>query len=252
MKLLSLVTLASLLFIGCPSPKKDTPQGVPSAPPARIAEAGTVGTTVGTTVSVINDTSETVDVYLAFGSNSAVLPSSPGWSFCSAPSSLNCTFPLDANGGRRDLPLAGQYLNATLSFGAPVGCGVTKAELSVNANAWFDVVDISLVDGFSNAVAIDIVGLSAPGQGVPADAGRVTLGPPNGPTGNEKVLGVFPVSCDGCSISLNPPCGVEAGSVQGCKGGTQYHPDVPCQWQGARMGGGDVVTVRLLPGTPLQ
>ena len=43
----------------------------------------------------------------------------------------------------------------------------------------------------------------------------------------------------------NPPCGITKGTT-GCKKGTQYDPDVPCQWQGPTKGGGGTVTVSLV------
>jgi hypothetical protein len=123
------------------------------------------------------------------------------------------------------------YLNATLAFNGAVGCGTTKAELNVNNPKWYDVVDISLVDGFSNKIQITFNG--------------TVLGPPNGKDGNEKVLGLYPFGCDICVAQQNPPCGIPAGGP-GCKAGTQNNPTPPCQQQGATMGGGGSVKVELL------
>jgi hypothetical protein len=159
--------------------------------------------------------------------------------FCSG-SGLTCSFVL-AKHATKNVPLAGKYLNATVSFDAPVTCGVTKAELNLNNEAWFDTLDVSLVDGFSNLVAIDAV----------SSAGSVTLGPPNGVAGNEKVFGLFPNGCDICTARQTPPCGMTPGT-DGCKTGTQYKPDVPCQWQGPTMGGGTQAAVRLVAGIPLK
>jgi hypothetical protein len=38
--------------------------------------------------------------------------------------------------------------------------------------------------------------------------------------------------------------------TDGCKSGTQYKPDVPCQHQGATMGGGAFVSVALVKPEP--
>ena len=86
---------------------------------------------------------------------------------------------------------------------------------------------------------------------MPHDAGPGTLrlGPPNGPSGNDQLVGVYPFGCDVCVARQNPPCGIPKGTA-GCKGGTQYKPDVPCQWQGTTMGGGTVATLRLMAGAP--
>jgi hypothetical protein len=180
------------------------------------------------TLSIQNDTNADTVVYVAFGANSAVLPAS--WAFCAATSNLTCNFPLPAH-GQKDLPLGGQFLNVTMAFGAAVGCGSTKAEMTLNNPAWYDVADVSLVDGYSNRIAIDV--------------GGTKLGPPLGRDGNEKVFGLFPYGCDICVSRQAPPCGIAPGGT-GCKAGSQYAPDVPCQYQGPIMGGGSVVKVLLV------
>jgi hypothetical protein len=179
-------------------------------------------------VYVYNRTNVAVVVYFAFGADSVVLPAN--WPFCTSSARLTCQFTLPAT-GTQALPLGGKYLNTTFAFGAPVSCGSTKAELNVNNPRWYDVVDISLVDGYSNKIAITVNGTK--------------LGPPNGASGNEKVLGVFPLGCDICTARQNPPCGMRPGT-DGCKKGTQYKPDVPCQFQGSVMGGGSTINVSFL------
>jgi hypothetical protein len=179
------------------------------------------------TASVTNATGAAASVYVAFGTDSVVLP--PSWTFCTSIGPLGCTFQLAANGSQV-LPLGGQYLNATISFNSVVGCGVTKAELNLNNPNWYDIIDISLVDGWSNNVSIQV--------------GSTTLGPTLGKTGNEKVLGVFPLGCDICVARQNPPCGISKGT-DGCKTGSQYNPDAICQYQGSVKGGGSAVTVTL-------
>lgn len=171
-------------------------------------------------------------VYVAFGADSKI--TADDWAFCTG-SGLTCNFPLD---GTRDLPTGGKYLNATLAFNQPVGCGVTKAELNVNNPAWYDVMDVSLVDGYSNNVKITIT--------EKGDSLQTVLGPPKGKTGNEDVFGVFPVGCDLCVQRGAPPCGIPKGPLHGdgCKAtGTQYDPKPPCQYQGATKGGGESTIV---------
>jgi hypothetical protein len=173
-----------------------------------------------------NETNTATTVYVAFGANSVVLPAN--WSsFCTG-GGLNCTFPLSANGVQA-APLGGQYLNATIAFGSPVTCGATKAEMNINTPANADTYDVSLVDGYSNNIKMNV--------------GGTILGPPVGKDGNEKVVGVFPYGCDICVARQNPPCGIPAGT-SGCKSGTQYNPDVICQYQGPQ---GALVKISLVP-----
>lgn len=189
----------------------------------------------GTDVSVHNGKTTKTTVYVSFGSDSVITASD--WSFCSG-SGLNCNFELDASAVKPLPNPEGKYLNATFSFGDPVGCGVTKAEINVNNPAWYDILDVSLVDGYSNKVEI-----SATPTGKSADV----LGPPSGQTGNEEVYGVFPYGCDICVERQNPPCGIPKGKT-GCKAGTQYDPNPPCQYQGPTKGGGDMsVVITLAP-----
>ena len=182
-------------------------------------------------MAVENLTNDDTVLFVAFGSDSVVLPAA--WPFCVG-GGLNCSFPL----GKRmvkNLPLSGNYLNATFSFGAAVACGITKAEVNVNNPGWYDTLDVSLVDGFSNKISI-----SATSYG----RKPVVLGPPNGKDGNEKVFGLFPYGCDICVARQSPPCSIPHGSA-GCKGGTQYKPDVVCQYQGPQKTGGQKIVVRL-------
>jgi hypothetical protein len=148
-------------------------------------------------------------------------------------SPLNCDFDLT---GTKELPNPnGLHLNMTVAFGGPVACGNTKAEVNVNTPTWYDVMDVSLVDGYSNNVSINYT---------PPGGTKQVLGPPVGKDGNEKVLGLFPYGCDVCTARQSPPCGIAPGGT-GCKAGSQYKPDVPCQVQGTVMGGGGLVEVVL-------
>ena len=182
-----------------------------------------------------NATSDNVAVVVAFGSGSVVGPST--WSFCTKLTPETCDFPLAAN-STQDMPLGGRYLNATLSFDRTATCGATKAEVNVNNPSWYDIADVSLVDGYSNKIEITAI---EPG----ADAGSVQLGPPVGRSGNERVFGVFPLGCDICVERQHPPCGMTPGK-SGCKSGSQYKPDVPCQYQGSVLGGGTTFTISLV------
>ena len=228
-----LAALALVILAGC---RPTTPVPDAGLTDITIVEAGAApASTAATpgkgsaTVVLVNETSKPVEVSVAFGANSvAKLPT-----LCGADAGLTCSLPLAAK-SEVPLPLAGQWLNATFSFGAPVACGSTKAEINVNNPAWYDITDISLVDGFSNALRIDTTDT--------ADGGLRILGPVWSATGNERNYGVFPNGCDICVARQKPSCGMPPGK-DGCKGGTQYNPDVPCQHQGAAMGGGGAYRV---------
>ena len=131
----------------------------------------------------------------------------------------------------------GKYLNATISFNGQ-GCGTTKAEINVSNPKWYNVLDVSLVDGYSNKVVITN---KEPG-------GREAILAPVGRTGNEKAMGVFPFGCDICVAMQHPPCGIVPGGP-GCHAGTQYAPDPVCQWQAPVMSHADnsLIVVALKP-----
>jgi hypothetical protein len=244
---LSICVLA--LFVNCTCKPDPAPPIVPTAsapasstppPPgsAPTSFANDDACANGTCARVTNLTPKATVVYIAFGADSTVLPSSPGWSFCTASANLNCSFPLGPD-DTRILPLAGKYLNATFAFGAAPGCGTTKAEVNLNNPSWYDVVDVSLVDGYSVPIAIDYVDAS----------GKKRFGPPNGPSGNETLLGVYPLGCDICVARQKPPCGIQPGT-SGCKAGKQFAPSPACQYQGVTKGGGGYATVILMAGIP--
>lgn len=170
---------------------------------------------------VFNSSASNALVYVVFSASSDVNPSD--WSFCAQSGPLSCYFTIAANESQ-SLPTQNRHLNATMSFNAPVGCGSTKAEININDPKWYDTLDISLVDGFNEPIQ-----LTYDGQTI----GRVTDS-----VNNEKAFGVYPMGCDLCvAKSDQTPCGMTPGNY-GCKSGTQYEPDVPCQYQGKSMGGG--------------
>jgi len=179
-----------------------------------------------TDLSVHNGKKAETTVYVAFGSDSKI--TADDWSFCNG-SGLVCNFQLDAQTTKLLPNPKGEYINATFAFDAEVGCGSTKAEININNPKWYDTLDVSLVDGYSNDIQIDVT---------PSGEKAITLGPPNGKDGNEKVYGLFPYGCDICVERQAPPCGITKGK-EGCKKGTQYDPDVPCQYKGTTKGGSD-------------
>jgi hypothetical protein len=191
-----------------------------------------------TTLTIQNSRTTAGNVFVSFGADSKI--TAADWSFCPG-KGLTCSFPIAGQTSRLMPNPKGAYINATFAFNQPVGCGVTKAEVNINNPKWYDILDVSLVDGYSNNVQIVIKPVA-----VKDKTAATILGPPHGATGNEKVLGVFPYGCDICVERQNPPCNIKKGKT-GCKAGTQYDPKPPCQWQGTtKGGGGSAVTVELL------
>jgi hypothetical protein len=154
--------------------------------------------------------------------------------FCKVTGPLNCEFTLGANSSL-DIPNPqAKYLNMALAFNAQVACGSTKAEVLVNNPNWFDVLDVSVVDGFNEKIQINLT---------PTGGSMTQLGPPVGKLGNQKVFGVFPYGCTICAGIKNAPCG-DAGGGE-CKSGSESKPDVLCQYQMNEPTG--LVEVLLLP-----
>jgi hypothetical protein len=207
---------------------------MPSASASAVVAASDSAPSKSKTMVVVeNATDKQALVFVTFGADSAVRPTS-GWKFCWPDDGpLLCRFSL-ASRAKQELPTGGKYLNATVTFDAPATCGSTKGEVNANNPAWYDTADVSLVDGFSNFVV------------VVANGTRIV---PHGKTGNEKAFGVYPIGCDICVASQQPPCGMSPGK-DGCKAGTQYQPTVPCQYQGPTMGGGGLIQVMLVEPVP--
>ena len=211
--------------------------------PAGATPTGTPVAGAKTQVSIVNQTANAAMVYISFAADSAITQGN--WaSFCSG-SGRNCQFSLPGNGTQALPNPSGAYLNFTTAFNSPVGCGATKAEVNVNNPSWYDILDVSLVDGYTNNVAIVVTQNSGT---------LTTLGPPNGQNGNESVYGLYPYGCDVCVARCSPPCGIaksnpllgcdgtcnncQGNGTDGCKTGTQTSPTVPCQYQGTQLGGG--------------
>lgn len=232
---LGCLVVAAGMSYAIDGPREPSPASVASASSgAAVApSASSRAEAASSTLVVRNGTDTVTSVYVAFGSDSYATARFWPW-LCQFPHQVfQCSFQLQAH-HEQELPIDGKYLNATLAFGDAVGCGATKAELNLNNPKWYDVADVSLVDGYSNDVQIEV--------------GGTILGPPATEALNEKVFGLYPLGCDICVARQNPPCGTGApGSVAGCKRGPDpYHPDVPCQWQGGVMGGGSRVEVVLV------
>ncbi|HKB37759.1 MAG TPA: hypothetical protein VKD72_15035 [Gemmataceae bacterium] len=169
-------------------------------------------------VRITNKQNAPAEVYINFAAVSVLKPTD--LPFCKVTGSLNCQFTLAANASQ-DVPNPqAKYLNMALAFNAPVNCGSTKAEVLVNNPNWYDVLDVSVVDGFNEKIQINLT---------PTGGNTTQLGPPVGKLGNQKVFGVFPYGCTICAGIKDAPCG-DAGAGE-CKKGSESNPDVLCQYQ---------------------
>ena len=183
-------------------------------------------------VRITNQQGTPAEVYINFAADSVLKPTD--LPFCKVTGPLNCHFTLAARSSQ-DVPNPqGKYLNMALAFNAEVTCGSTKAEVLVNNPSWFDVLDVSVVDGFNEKIQINLT---------PTGGQLTQLGPPVGKLGNQKVFGVFPYACTICAGIKNAPCG--DGGPGECKLGTESKPDVLCQYQMNEPTG--LVEVLLLP-----
>lgn len=191
------------------------------------------------TVTVNNQKNSAVTVYLG-SLNWACYSIATDFSFCS-PTIGNpdiCTFPLAANTPRTlNFAKSCQVSIAIAIDHLPWSdCPFTHAELTFQGAGNMDTYDVSLVNGFN-------VGMSI----VPT-SGK-TAGPATSATGNQNNVGVFPMLCDLCSGSQNPPqppafptC-PPPDSTQ-CHGGTQFNPQPVCQLSQPT---GPSYTVNILP-----
>ena len=183
-------------------------------------------------VRITNQQGTPAEVYINFAADSVLKPTD--LPFCRVTGPLNCQFTLAARSSQEVPNPQAKYLNMALAFNAQVTCGSTKAEVLVNNPNWFDILDVSVVDGFNEKIQINLT---------PTGGNMTQLGPPVGKLGNQKVFGVFPYACTICAGIKNAPCG-DAGKGE-CKLGTESNPDVPCQYQMNEPTG--LVEVLLLP-----
>ena len=169
-------------------------------------------------VRITNQQGTPAEVYINFAADSVLKPTD--LPFCRVTGPLNCQFTLAARSSQDFPNPQAKYLNMALAFNAEVTCGSTKAEVLVNNPGWFDVLDVSVVDGFNEKIQINLT---------PTGGQLTQLGPPVGKLGNQKVFGVFPYACTICAGIKNAPCG--DGGAGESKLGTESKPDVLCQYQ---------------------
>jgi len=225
-KILAIVVASALAACSetCSSCSSCSPP--PASSDSGIASCG--GDSGVSCMRVENRTDAGTTVFVSWGSGNQVAP----WPVCG--DSGTCSFPL-AGGTGQDLPTGGAYLNATFAFDKFPACATTLGEVDLGNTTWLqDTANISLVNGWSNDVEIDVAGGGERG-------GMLVLGPTRGPDwgpiGNRDVFGVYPPGCDICvARDKNAPCGFkECGDPDGsppecgCKAGTQYDPKIPCQ-----------------------
>jgi hypothetical protein len=139
-------------------------------------------------VRITNQQGTPAEVYINFAADSALKPTD--LPFCTVTGPLNCRFTLAAHSSQ-DVPNPqAKYLNMALAFNAQVTCGSTKAEVLINNPNWFDIIDVSVVDGFNEKIQINLM---------PTGGNMTQLGPPVGTLGNQKVFGDFPYACTICA-----------------------------------------------------
>ena len=170
------------------------------------------------TVRLTNQQNAPAEVYINFAPDSVLKPSD--LPYCKVTGPLNCQFTLAAHASQEVPNPGNKYLNMAVAFNAPVSCGSTKAEVVANNPNWYDVLDVSVVDGFNERIQMNVT---------PTGGKMTQLGPPVGKLGNQKVFGVFPYGCTICAGIKNEPCG-DAGAGE-CKAGSESKPDVLCQYQ---------------------
>jgi len=172
-------------------------------------------------IVLVNNQSSAADVFINFGSDSAINVANLG-SFCDSQStgSLNCHHKLAAKKSEVLPNPKFKYVNLALAFNHVVDCGATKAEVIANNPSWYDIMDVSVVDGYNNRIEIDA---TATGKMT------VTLGPPAGMKGNQQLFGVFPFACTQCAAILDAPCGSNGAGE--CHAGIESNPIPPCQYQ---------------------
>jgi hypothetical protein len=176
-------------------------------------------------VILVNNTSGAVTVYISFGADSAIKSNTlPGFCVDDDPK-LHLKCHLSLSPGALEIPNPSfLYLNIAVTFNGEVGCGTTKAELTANHPSWYDNMDVSEVDGFSNKVELNAISVNI---------GTQKLGPARGLTGNKQLLGVYPYKCTICTDLGSPePCPkLPPGNKQECKLGTENNPQPPCHYQ---------------------
>ena len=216
-----------------------------------------------TTLQVSNE-GDATSVYAVFSSDSCTVISdwstgSPiscttaGDTTCTVTTNASiCSFPI-ASGDTCTLPLQSGCLTSinfafnpevvTQPCGTTPGTGPSLAEVAINGGncsktpgcdtAPCDCADISLVQGYT-----------LPNISMTLSEGPTTLGPTAGATGNQSVLGVFPVGCTNCLNRGGCPCGIDCSDTSQChQGGTPDDPDVPCQ---ASQPTGGTITINIL------
>jgi hypothetical protein len=102
-------------------------------------------------IILVNNQSSPAEVNINFGADSKINVNNLG-GFCDSASvaPLQCHLTLDGQ-QQKALPNPNfKYVNMAVAFNHAVACGATKAEVIANNHAWYDIMDVSVVDGFNN------------------------------------------------------------------------------------------------------
>jgi hypothetical protein len=185
-------------------------------------------------LTVNNKTGSNITMYLGFLANSCYQPSDFS-SFCTVGSNQYiCTFPLD-NGASQVLNFTKNTCEASFALAVNQdpwqGCSNSFAEFTLHDywsfnETYQDTYDVSLVNGFSYPISIN------PSAGPSATASTAN--------GNQRNIGVYPLSCTTCTGLGDTPC---AGNASACKTNQTAYP---CQDQQAS-GANYTVTYNPLP-----
>lgn len=138
--------------------------------------------------------------------------------FCNFETALACSFTLQANQSKTIEFSKGCKVSPAIAVdNLPWGpCPTTLGELTLSDGST-DTYDISLVNGFSVAMKL-----------VPSSGQTISV---TTATGNHNNPGVYPLGCDICTGSENPPTwpGCPGKSYPSeCHAGTQNDPSPPC------------------------
>lgn len=166
-----------------------------------------------TQLTIVNNTSASVEVYLTVGVASGNVTIGDIPFLTPVPGNPNQgTVQLAANGGSESYtPPAGTTLIGNVCFGGPpINCPTQQFPTAVNlfefaldlANGQ-ETIDISCVAGVNSLIAVSMSGGGGWNAGTTQPS--VTSFFNVAPGGNTGLVGVYPISCDVCTGSQNPP-----------------------------------------------
>ncbi len=175
-------------------------------------------------LTIHNGTGNPVTVYLGFSGNTLGCYSPADFSFCSfdTGNAVVCRFSLDTGADQpidfsRSCKVSPAVSVNCMPWG-PCPCTLAEFTFADANNRNQDTYDISLVNGMNVLMSI-----------VPTTGKKIEITSAGGNQGN---AGVYPLGCDGCAVSIQPPpwpnCPPKDQSQ--CHGGTQMNPSPDCHF----------------------